>query len=199
MFPLIQSMFAPAVQSAKHVASVSVSTSMTPTPASLGALVGDMAVIQQNSGTPTSGSGEAFNLIAVGAIWWKTLNADDLAAPVMTSSAGTVLAIYRGAKSLAEAAFTQQGPGAHSFPGVTPDSRHLGLFGSILSDGDNSVLPTVTGPATWAARAAIVRPTRKVGFFDRLYPASAAYQGESFAYTGTDSSDQVTICEFRNA
>lgn len=199
MFPLSQSMFAPTVQSAKHVASTPVSTALSPTPASIGARLGDMVLIHMNQGTPVSGSGEPFTTQA-GAVWWKVLNATDLANPIATSGAGGVMAIYSGANSLVPIAFDQRGtPGSYSTPGVAPDAHHLGLFASILSPDSPSTLPAMTAPATWAGRAAILTYNKKVSFFDRLYPANAKYAGQSFGYTATGNFDQVTIFEFRNA
>jgi hypothetical protein len=173
---------------------------LSPTPASLGARLGDMAVIHMNAGVPASGSGEAFSAWMAGAVWWKILNADDLANPITTSGAGGVLAIYRGANSLVPIAFDQRGsPGSYSMAGVTPDAHHLGLFASILSSNDPSTFPAMTSPATWAGRATIQTYNKKIRFLDRLYPANAKYAGEALGFTQTATFDQFTIFEFRNA
>jgi hypothetical protein len=188
------------VQSAKHVASVPVSTALSPTPVSLGARLGDLALIHMNQGTPVFGSGEPYSGNGAGAIWWKILNEDDLANPITTTATGAVLAIYRGANSLVPIAFDQRGsPGSYSMAGVTPDAHHLGLFASILSSNDPSTFPAMTSPATWAGRATIQTYNKKIRFLDRLYPANAKYAGEALGFTQTATFDQFTIFEFRNA
>jgi len=151
-------------------------------PAALGALAGDLAVILRSGGTVTSsGSGHAWT---VGDdCTFKELEAADLTAGVtvnVTTFGATdefCLLIYRGPKSIAKVSSDYSVNPTSTAPGYAKHPRHAGTVVSVeMFDPGGASPGSVSTPATFTQRASYDNgANHRKKFFDRLSPANAYY------------------------
>jgi hypothetical protein len=173
----------------------------SPTPASLGAVVGDFATVLQPGGSSTVSSGGSFSWasLAGGVLSYRTLNAADLTAPVHVP-AGTiyVLTIYRGVAAISykgQTSATQAGP--NTAPGFARAIKHVGLLAMTANQIGGNVVDLVTAPATWTQRLTGSTNTIVGTQFDRLGSVNPPYVDNTpISWTANNSSGQDYILLF---
>lgn len=169
----------------------------SPSPASRGAVEGDLAVVSAfNTASPSSGSGGAWIGVSQG-VAYRQLTAADLNTGIATNVAVAVLAIYRDVRSLALVSSATVGQVA---PGFAKNVSHAGLF--AYSKGTPASF--ISSPPTFSERGGGVQTEngaqRTISISDRLYPTNTLYVDNTpFVQTGGDDrfQDFIRVFELR--
>jgi hypothetical protein len=169
----------------------------------LGARIGDLAILSATSSAPVSGSGGAW-ANTNGPAQYRLLTAGDLTAGVSNGNAPFALVIYRGPATLARVAFDAPPNGStdqRTVAGFTRNPKHAGLMFIIAgpnADGDIDV-PGNTVLRAIGQNAGQVTARMKVS--DALYSSSDVYHdGDPILWTPTDGSNfALNVYELRSA
>jgi hypothetical protein len=195
MSGIMQMMFGGGAGDAILVASVT-GTASSPTPNSLSAAVGDLA-IGCTVGQLSSGSGVTWTSIGIGGLgstWYRFLTSADMTAPIVSNAGNMVLYIVRGATSLSTVV-TDSGvaatPHFRTVSGFTRATNHAGLIAFTVNSSATPGAPAstaapVTSPVSFTTNSlapVVSSGTHILALAYRFAPPADAYvNNAAFTY-----------------